>query len=266
MQVSALHIQLLLNVLMLLVVEDQGCFCADRTEASFLRVVPNKLQLFEYDSVSFDCEGFDEFSDWRVMKRIMGVEDLCGTDGNVSRHGCEIHHAFAADSGDYWCEAKGIGRSNSVSISVTDGSVILESPARPVTTGETVTLQCRNKIKSLDFLTNFYKDGNLTGTSYGGTMTIHGISKSDEGLYKCSMVGAGESAESWMAVRAIQSPKAETHLLEHLCAPLAFFLIPVMMFVPDTLLFIIAVIISCSDILRPESSRSVGVFSPQYVV
>ena len=36
-------------------------------------------------------------------------------------------------------------------------------------------------------------------------MTIYNVSKSDEGLYKCSMSGLGESPESWLAVRGENS-------------------------------------------------------------
>ncbi|MED6288769.1 hypothetical protein CHARACLAT_029799 [Characodon lateralis] len=47
---------------------------------------------------------------------------------------------------------------------------------------------------------DFYKDGFHLGTYYETDMTLYKVSKSDEGLYKCSISGAGESPESWLAV------------------------------------------------------------------
>ncbi|XP_031158526.1 low affinity immunoglobulin gamma Fc region receptor II-c-like [Sander lucioperca] len=92
------------------------------------------------------------------------------------------------------------------------GSVILESSVLPVMEGETVTLRCRNKTSSTNLPADFYKDGRLMKNSSGEEMTIKNVSKSDERLYKCSISGAGESPESWLAVRAktiSQSPNED---------------------------------------------------------
>ncbi|XP_037615099.1 low affinity immunoglobulin gamma Fc region receptor II-a-like isoform X1 [Sebastes umbrosus] len=200
MEVTALCIRLLINVLVLLVLEDQHCYCAEKADAASLRIVPNRLQLFEYDSISIECEGYGDFTEWRVMGRIMGVETICATHWETSRAPCFIQHSFSSDSGEYWCEAKGGGRSNAVSITVTAGSVILESPALPVMEGDDVTLRCRNKTMSSVLIADFYKDGTLIESGYEGNMTIHSVSKSAEGFYKCDISGVGESADSWLAV------------------------------------------------------------------
>lgn len=82
------------------------------------------------------------------------------------------------------------------------GPVILESPVHPVQAGETVTLRCTSKMTSSSNLTTeFYKDDTLIGGSSTGNMTIHSASTSDEGVYKCKISGAGESPDSWLAVR-----------------------------------------------------------------
>ena len=84
---------------------------------------------------------------------------------------------------------------------ILDGFVILESPVLPAMEGNNVTLSCRKKKTSSNLTAEFYKDGVLIGSSSTGELTIHSVSKSDEGLYKCNISGAGESSESWLAVR-----------------------------------------------------------------
>ena len=78
------------------------------------------------------------------------------------------------------------------------GSVILESPVVPVLEGKDVTLRCRNKKTYLQ--ADFYKDDVFMESSPTGNMTIHNVSKSVEGIYKCSIPGVGESPGSWLSV------------------------------------------------------------------
>lgn len=91
-------------------------------------------------------------------------------------------------------------------MSYTVGSVILESPAIPVIEEGNVTLCCRNKMASSNFKTDFYKYGHPIHNSSTGNVTIHRVSKSDEGLYKCGISGVGESSESWLSVRGDLKP------------------------------------------------------------
>ncbi|XP_038839697.1 low affinity immunoglobulin gamma Fc region receptor II-a-like [Salvelinus namaycush] len=103
------------------------------------------------------------------------------------------------DSGVYWCESGSGEHSNAVNITVHAGAVILESPALPVTEGDSVTLRCRYQGTPSNLTADFYKDGSLIRTETTGEMTIPAVSKSDEGLYKCTN-SEGESPESWMTV------------------------------------------------------------------
>lgn len=79
--------------------------------------------------------------------------------------------------------------------------MILDSPLLPVLEGDNVTLSCRKKTTSSNCEADFYRDGHFLGTSSTGQMTIHNVSKSDEGLYKCNISDVGESPESWLTVR-----------------------------------------------------------------
>uniref|UniRef100_A0A3Q1I9B5 Ig-like domain-containing protein n=1 Tax=Anabas testudineus TaxID=64144 RepID=A0A3Q1I9B5_ANATE len=122
-----------------------------------------------------------------------------------------ITNVYKEDSGKYWCDAGGETRNDSVNITLlhpccSDGPVILEISALPVMEGEDVTLRCRNKTTSSQTSAGFYKDGVFIISSSTGNMIIHSVSKSDEGLYKCSISGAGESAESRLTVRSKESP------------------------------------------------------------
>ncbi|KAI3376728.1 hypothetical protein L3Q82_016488, partial [Scortum barcoo] len=166
-----------------------------------VRIVPSRLQLFEYKSVSFDCEGLNTTAGWRVVRKVKGKVSVCvSTWVKTAASVCAIKPAYPTDSGEYWCEA-GEERSSAVNISITAGSVILESPAQPVMEGDSVTLRCRSRMTSSAHIADFYKDGLLVGSGSTGEMTIRAVSKSDEGLYKCSISDFGESPESWLAVR-----------------------------------------------------------------
>ncbi|CAI5660997.1 unnamed protein product [Oreochromis niloticus] len=193
MEVTALCIRLSITVMILLHVQDQ------KVDAVSLRVVPNRLQFFEYESVTFHCDGVDYCE---VLHNFKGKVESCSKTNKRTPTGssCTFKIVYTDDSGEYWYETEGGNRSNIINLSVTAGPVILESPAAPVLMEETVTLSCRNKTASSNFKADFYKYGSQIHKSSTGNMTIQRVSKSDEGLYKCSISGTGESPESWLKV------------------------------------------------------------------
>uniref|UniRef100_A0AAZ1X890 Ig-like domain-containing protein n=1 Tax=Oreochromis aureus TaxID=47969 RepID=A0AAZ1X890_OREAU len=87
-----------------------------------------------------------------------------------------------------------------VNLTVTGGSVILQSPVLPVMEGDDVTLLCKTKTTPSNLPAAFYKDGSLIRKQPTGHMTIQHVSRSDEGLYKCDISGHGESPSSWITV------------------------------------------------------------------
>ncbi|XP_034078636.1 low affinity immunoglobulin gamma Fc region receptor II-like isoform X2 [Gymnodraco acuticeps] len=187
------------------------------TVLATLRVLPNKSQFFKYESVSFSCEG--NSSEWKVKRNTSrNTNEECSnySDRKNPNH-CVIGDLYSLDSGVYWCESEAGRCSNSVSITVSVGSVILESPSVPVMEGESVTLSCRNQTSILSG--DFYKDGRLIRSSSSGNITIHRVSKSDEGLYKCIISDGGESPDSWLTVRAVRQ--------ESPAPPLVLVLLPV---------------------------------------
>ncbi|XP_049424646.1 low affinity immunoglobulin gamma Fc region receptor II-b-like isoform X2 [Epinephelus fuscoguttatus] len=206
MEVTALCIGLMVTILLLLTDQGQNSHNVQRADAAILHISPNRLQFFEYESISLNCVGIHSSSEWRVMTK---------TSSNVTQRETSpgflnITPAYATCSGEYWCENGEGERSNTVNIAVTAGDVILESPALPVMEGQRVTLRCRKKATTSNSPADFYKDGCVSDTGYTGEMTFQNVSMSSEGLYKCKISGAGESPESWLAVRAYIAPTHTT--------------------------------------------------------
>lgn len=192
-----------------------------------LRVSPDRSQFFRYDSVSLSCDSQSNLTGWKVKRKTLkgGVKTCTSSWGSASLGStCIIGKAYPSDSGEYWCQSGDGETSNGINITITgmltletsrDGSefgeskrlpvfkdrtVILESPALPVSSGAAVVLRCRAEPNASNHSFNFYKDDRPISSSSAGQMTIHGASKSDEGLYKCGIAGGGESEGSWLAV------------------------------------------------------------------
>uniref|UniRef100_A0A3Q1I9P6 Ig-like domain-containing protein n=1 Tax=Anabas testudineus TaxID=64144 RepID=A0A3Q1I9P6_ANATE len=206
MEVTALCIKLLMIVMMLLLCEHE-----QNVYAASLHIDPNRAQFFEYESLTFYCEGV---SYCEVVDKSNRKIPTCNKTNKKTSTGssCTINNVYTADSGKYWFEAGGRNKSNNVNIYVTAGSVILEIPALPVMKGEAVTLTCRNKTTSSQTLAHFYYYGVFISNSSTGNTIINSVSTSDEGLYKCRISGAGESAESRLIVRDSQKETVTTSL------------------------------------------------------
>uniref|UniRef100_A0A8P4KAB2 Ig-like domain-containing protein n=1 Tax=Dicentrarchus labrax TaxID=13489 RepID=A0A8P4KAB2_DICLA len=193
--------------------------CVFRTLASsntrkeaVLRILPNRSQFFPYETVSLSCGQQEE---WRVKRNTSkNINQECFTSRNGKNESlCFIDDLYPSDSGVYWCESAEGECRDAVNITVTSGSVILKSPVLPVMEGDNVTLRCTNRTPSASNLTDFYKDGFLIRSSSTGNMTIHSVSKSDEGLYKCNISGVGESPDSWLTVRVSDSAVSDAPVM-----------------------------------------------------
>ncbi|XP_065807001.1 low affinity immunoglobulin gamma Fc region receptor II-like isoform X2 [Labrus bergylta] len=202
MEVGALCIKLLVHVLFLL------CAHVQDVDSLILRLEPNRLQFFEYESLIFHCEDSHDSTGLKIVHRSKGELLKCNTTVTSKRSSCTIPTIFPWDSGQYWCDSRDGKRSDIIHINVTDGPVILESPIS-VVERETVTLRCRHKTTSTNLSADFYKDGRLIRTSSTGNLSIPSVSKRDEGFYKC-ISGGRESAESLMAVQEIQGENASS--------------------------------------------------------
>ncbi|XP_053199217.1 Fc receptor-like protein 5 [Scomber japonicus] len=178
-------------------------FCS--TNQASLTVSPSRSQMFKRESVSLSCEEDDSSAGWKLRRNTtIGTRKECGDGwGKPAGSSCKISFMSPSYSGVYWCESREGATSNSINITVTGGPVILQSPVLPVMEGDDVTLHCKTETSNLP--AGFYKDGSLIRTEPAGHMTLHHVSKSDEGLYKCDSSSHGESPSSWISVTVNRS-------------------------------------------------------------
>uniref|UniRef100_A0A668U7Z2 Ig-like domain-containing protein n=1 Tax=Oreochromis aureus TaxID=47969 RepID=A0A668U7Z2_OREAU len=166
-----------------------------------LTVSPSSSQFFEGDVVSLSCEEDDSSAGWTLRRNTSrDTRAECEDWADAAGSSCNFSHIIPLDSGVYWCESREGPISNMVNLTVTGGSVILQSPVLPVMEGDDVTLLCKTKTTPSNLPAAFYKDGSLIRKQPTGHMTIQHVSRSDEGLYKCDISGHGESPSSWITV------------------------------------------------------------------
>ncbi|XP_030286874.1 high affinity immunoglobulin gamma Fc receptor I-like [Sparus aurata] len=202
MEVTTVLYRLLMIEFILLGTQVQDS-STQKSDALLLRIDPNRQQHFEYHTVSFHCEGGDGSSQLRRVRSSEEINPECQNKRTSTGFVCTISNIYIADSGEYWCKTKGGQISNSVNITVTAGSVILDSPALPVSEGDALTLSCKDKTTTPHLSAVFYRDDVKKESSSTGELIINSANKSHEGLYKCIIPGAGESPESLLAVRAL---------------------------------------------------------------
>ncbi|CAI5660119.1 unnamed protein product, partial [Oreochromis niloticus] len=168
------------------------------TPTARLTVSPSSSQFFKGDFVSLSCEEDDSSAGWTLRRNTSNLQKTqCGAEwgkpANSANTSCNMSYILTQDSGVYWCESREGPISNMVNLTVTGGSVILQSPVLPVMEGDDVTLLCKTKTTPSNLPAAFYKDGSLIRKQPTGHMTIQHVSRSDEGVYKCDISGHGES-------------------------------------------------------------------------
>ncbi|XP_014878857.1 low affinity immunoglobulin gamma Fc region receptor II-like [Poecilia latipinna] len=192
-------------------------FCTP-SRAVRLTVSPSRSQFFQGESVTLICEDGNS-SDGGTVRRntTRGASTWCGNGwGRKDGSTCSISFVYALDTGLYWCESmsgSSSSSSSSIQLSVSGGSVILQSPVLPVMEGDDVTLRCHDKTFS-KLPAAFYKDGSFIGDGPTGNLTLNPVKRSDEGLYHCNISGQGESPSSRISVEgritSISPPPSST--------------------------------------------------------
>ncbi|XP_041925187.1 B-cell receptor CD22-like [Alosa sapidissima] len=187
--------------------QPQPLWITGHSPPSSLVVHPNRNHHFDREFLSLSCVGSVNLTGWRLrwFTRWSGNK-MCPTGWTEAGSTCRTEKAIALDGGVYWCQSESGEQSNPVNITVHTGNVILESPVHPVTEGDHLTLRCSYRYQPSNISADFYKDGTLLQTSTTGEMTIPAVSKSHEGLYKCSNPERGESPVSWITVKVLIVP------------------------------------------------------------
>ncbi|MBN3319633.1 FCRL5 protein, partial [Atractosteus spatula] len=151
-----------------------------------LTLQPDWTVLFPAESLTMGCRlGGDSSSRQYSWYRVTagGTESVQCQWKNGKN--CKVTFRDESHSGLYWCEAQsGQERSKSVHFRVLDRSLILQTPPQPLTEGQTLTLQCRER-KSQAKRYEFYKGNEALTPDNGNTVTISAVKKRNEGLYRC---------------------------------------------------------------------------------
>uniref|UniRef100_A0A672HJB5 Ig-like domain-containing protein n=1 Tax=Salarias fasciatus TaxID=181472 RepID=A0A672HJB5_SALFA len=178
--------------------------------STLLQESPSRSQFLQRDSVSLSCEE-DGWTVWR--KNSSGQRSSCGDGwGKPADSSCRISYMVTKDSGVYWCESREGAAGSSINITVAD-TVVLQSPVLPVMEGQDVTLGCRTSAPST-LSAEFFKDGVSMGTESTGHMILRHVSRSAEGLYRCSFRGVGESPPSWISVSGLTVSPSRSQFLK----------------------------------------------------
>uniref|UniRef100_A0A3B4VSF2 Ig-like domain-containing protein n=1 Tax=Seriola dumerili TaxID=41447 RepID=A0A3B4VSF2_SERDU len=170
------------------------------SKSDHISLSPDRAQHFNSDSVSLSCEG--NSTEWRVRRfDESNYLSHCSDWGRMTGSTCNIY-SYGPSNAVYWCESGSGEFSNTVNITVQNyytHGIILLSPVRPVTEGESVTLGCKLKTEHLSSVF-FYQNDKLIQNGSRVELNISAVSQSDEGFYKCQSSGR-VSAQSWMSVK-----------------------------------------------------------------
>ncbi|XP_023147985.2 low affinity immunoglobulin gamma Fc region receptor III-A-like isoform X3 [Amphiprion ocellaris] len=164
----------------------------------------------EGDSVTLRCRKSKTLAKYVADFYRRGFHFATGYNGETT-----IQSVSKSDQGPYKCKFSGIGESSENWLEVKVIPVVLESPDLPVMEGEDLMLHCKNKVTA-NITADFYKDGRFIGSSSTGNMSIHSVSKSHQGQYKCNILGAGESQDRWLSVRECPASSSQVPVLIYL--------------------------------------------------
>ncbi|XP_041861302.1 uncharacterized protein LOC121652556 isoform X2 [Melanotaenia boesemani] len=172
-----------------------------------LTLTPNSRQIFTGESFTVQCPASQTDSiSWSLKHFSVNLTEMCSSpQGAVCGNKCErcVFRAASENSGLYWCQSTE-GRSSAISITVSDGSIILKTPALPVFKGDNVNLSCQYRTDVCHeaiFFKNGAKFFNSSGSDKVVNVTIYNVTQKDEGFYKCASPDRRmESPESWLSV------------------------------------------------------------------
>ncbi|XP_055012417.1 uncharacterized protein LOC129409767 isoform X2 [Boleophthalmus pectinirostris] len=223
-----------------------------------LSVSPDRAQHFTYDVITLSC-GFNstgaDSTVWRRFSDNTLSSQQCHWSKDKSK--CEFYLPEKT-SAVFWCESGSGEMSNALNISV-HRDIILMSPVRAVTEGQSVSLSCKLK-KGIFTSVQFYKNGKMIQNGTEPELNITAVSRSDEGFYKCegqwklwprSKPNTVISPESWMSIKS--APKGE---LSSLLFPVMWVVGPVCAVVLLMILLLLCHFLKRKDLCTLRTQRT----------
>ncbi|XP_063295901.1 Fc receptor-like protein 3 isoform X2 [Pelobates fuscus] len=167
-----------MSLLLLMILFSDGLNCSGATVKPVVSFSPNVGKIFIKESITLYCKvdstyrQSQRYSWYKDNKFIKNSQSFITTNSARSEH-----------SGDYSCKFADSDMSDSLRLVVSDGYVILQSPATPVYEGDNLTLRCRHR-KGTPETTTFYKGGNILSlqTDY---LNLESVDKTATGTYSC---------------------------------------------------------------------------------
>ncbi|XP_073466727.1 high affinity immunoglobulin gamma Fc receptor I-like isoform X2 [Aquarana catesbeiana] len=143
-----------------------------------LTFTPNWNKILTEDSIKMSCHGDRERGDltylwYKNNERIHGDREY------------NIHNAQISDSGDYQCQVPDGDRSECITLNVTDGPVVLQTPVY-VYEGDTVSLRCYSRSRQRTRQTTFYKNQQILQTSMNDSMSLDNNLTDRTAIYRCT--------------------------------------------------------------------------------
>uniref|UniRef100_A0A8C6TEY3 Immunoglobulin domain-containing protein n=1 Tax=Neogobius melanostomus TaxID=47308 RepID=A0A8C6TEY3_9GOBI len=176
-----------------------------------LSLSTNRSQFFINDGFWVTCP-----PGWSVYRSTSSKPSprLCAPPwGKPQATGCRVGPTQSSYTGSYWCQDKDKEEcTTAANITVSEKTVILESPFFPVKEGQDVTLSCSYKAEehhkpTSDFEAAFFRNDTFQGRFPGGKMLLSPVSKAHEGMYKCEHLPSKEqSLESQLIVLSKERP------------------------------------------------------------
>ncbi|CAH2327099.1 Fc receptor 3, partial [Pelobates cultripes] len=157
-----------------------GLNCSGATVKPVVSFSPNVGKIFIKDAIKLYCKVDStnrqswSYSWYKDNHYINNIHSFVIT----------INSARSEHSGDYSCKFADSDMSDSLRLEVSDGYVILQSPATPVYEGDNLTLRCRHR-EGTPKTTTFYKGGNNILSFQTDYLNLESVDKTATGIYSC---------------------------------------------------------------------------------
>ncbi|XP_031747679.1 Fc receptor-like protein 5 [Xenopus tropicalis] len=173
---------------------------------------PNWANILTGDWVTLTC---DVGSTAGTAPRYSWYKDneMMNNNKQTNRQSLIINNAKTTDSGTYQCQTDTSERNEPVSLSVTDGPLILQAPPY-VYEGDSLAMRCYSESGGD---TMFYKDNNPVAPTYGDILHMNQVNVTATGTYRCSKDKTYQTDDVFISVRASSNIPEELLIQNDVC-------------------------------------------------